>query len=113
MTVEKHKKEMQQKVKEMMKSIKTIKGEQYAEIVDFLSMCVHLTKMVAVLSKGQRQEVIDGMGEHLTLTLDTAATLIFQGHKISEEDQDEIMTWVEKISDQVDFGLYQVVKDRK
>lgn len=113
MTTNKHRDEMQQKVKEMMDSIKTIKGEQYAEIVEFLSMCVHLTKMVAVLVKPQPQHVAEALGGHLTMTLDAAAGLIFDGYKISDAEQDEIMTWIEKISEQVDFGLYQTLKDKK
>lgn len=113
MTQNKHQEEAHQKVKEMIQSIKAIKGEQYAEIVEFLSMGVHLTKMIAVLVKPHPAYVAEAMGNHISGTLDTAAGLIFAGYKISEQDQDEMMTWIEKISDQIDFGLHQTIKDKK
>ena len=106
-------KETQEKIKEMLASIEAIKGEQFSKIVEFMAMGAHLTKVIAVIVREEPPHVVEAVQGHLVHTLDAAVTLVFEGFKISEEDEEEMLNWMEKISDQVDFGLHQMMRSSK
>jgi hypothetical protein len=106
-------KETQEKIKEMLASITTIKGEEFSKIVEYMSMAAHLTKVIAVICRGQPDHVIEAVNQHVIHTLDASVCLIIEGFKISDADEDEMLNWVQKISDQVDFGLHQMMRGVK
>jgi len=113
MNPEKHAANTRINVREMLDSVKAIKGETYADILEYISMSIHLTKIISVLTRQQPGIVTDGLQDHFVLMMTKSCDLLFGLCQYSDKDIEEIFGWAEKISEQVDNGLATMMRNKR
>lgn len=98
----KHIEDLNTNLSDMLDSVKAIKGEGFMRILIFMSNTVHLTKMIATATQHLDQENRNVLSHMYAKTMEQAVTLLFEAYNFKEQDEDELLSWADKISDQVD-----------
>jgi hydroxymethylpyrimidine/phosphomethylpyrimidine kinase len=99
--------QVRETIDEMLTSVRAVKGDSYADLIVFLSTGMHLTKMVAFAVRGAESRMVDALGHQLASTLDLATGMLFEAYNLTKQDENEILKFAEKISDQVDNFIFK------
>lgn len=102
MTNEKTIKDLRISIDETMASIRAIKGDTYADVLDFLNHGVQMTKMIAASSVELPEVPRDLLRYEVGHTLALASELLFRAYGYTKEQEKEMMEWVMQISDRID-----------
>jgi len=99
--------QVRETIDEMLTSVRAVKGESYADLLLFLSTGMHLTKMIAFAIRGSEQRLVDAIGHQLASTLELATGMLIDAYNLTEKDEEELFSFAEKISDQVDNLIFK------
>lgn len=102
MNVPKEIRELKVSIDETMRSIRAVKGENYEDIVEFLLMGVQLTKLVAFLCRELTEEQTNMIAKHTAGTLGRGSELLFRAYNFTEEQEQEVIDWVDQLSKRID-----------
>lgn len=99
------KSEIDETLTDMFDSLKTIKGEDFADAVRFVSGIGHFAKMVSLGTQEAPDAIREAIGQQYATVAAGGASLILRLMKASEEDTKEILVWSEKIGENIDTRM--------
>lgn len=99
--------DLKEKINDTMESVRAVKGETFAEILEFLNYGVQMTKLVAMASKDADSVLLEAMSRQLATTMTMATDLLFKAHNFKQEDEDEIFKFVHQMSEHVDAVMFR------
>lgn len=100
-------------LKEYFDTLRTMKGETFCEIVRYLSGVSHAAKLISVGTRDCPPHIRNAVGMQFAAVSAGGATLLMKLANVSDEDQAEMLKWSETISDTVDHGIEQLMKNLK
>lgn len=103
--IKRTKAEIDETLTDMFDSLKTIKGDDFADTVRFVSGISHFAKMVSLGTQEAPEGVREAIGQQYATVAAGGATLILRLMKASEEDTKEILLWSDKISNNIDTRM--------
>lgn len=100
-------------LKEYFDTLNTMKGETFCEIVRYLSGVSHAAKLISIGTRDCPLHIRNAVGMQFAAVSAGGATLLMKLANVSDEDRDEMLKWAETISDTVDHGMEQLLKNLK
>ena len=94
------------KIDDSLKSIASIKGEHYRDVVAWLISGLHLQRMLKVLCAELDSEHIDKViGHQTSLVLAQATSMLCRDLNFEEKDVRELMNWAETLTEHLHEAL--------
>ena len=98
--------ELREKLNDTIKSVRAVKGEQFAEFLQWLTAATHLQGMVANICMAlDDEDMTKAVGEQLNGVLAHATSLLANAYDMEEKEVRELLKWTSTMQNHI-MALY-------
>lgn len=108
--IAKEKASLEEKLQETIDSLRAIKGEEFAELIRFISGVAHTAKMMGIAMREAPEAVQQVVAMQYSTTGAIGTNLIVNLLKLQEKEIEEVMGWSDTIGSHVEYTMDAIGK---